>query len=330
MNTLERSSTAQASRRGDCWVIGLDVGGTKIAGGLVHPHSGQLTARRQLATRPERGGASVLETTRAMAAALAGVASGDDRKVCGIGVCVAELVDRDGNVTSEYRVRWAGVDVSGQLSRISAPVTVESDVRAAALAEARFGAGRQFEIFLYATVGTGVSVCLVDHGVPYAGARGGALVLSGNTLGPDPGQSMQGSPALLEAYVAGPALVTRYHREGGDHHMTRAEDVVAAAEAGDATADEVLRTAGTALGAGIADAVNLWDPEAVVIGGGLGLAGGVYWTSFVAATRTHIWSDAARDLPIVRAALGVDAGVIGAAVSCVRQHTCEVRRPGRN
>jgi glucokinase len=61
--------------------------------------------------------------------------------------------------------------------------------------------------------------------------------------------------------------------------------------------------------------VNVLDPEAVVVGGGLGLAGGIYWSAFERATREHIWSDTARDLPILPAALGPDSGLIGAAAA---------------
>jgi glucokinase len=77
----------------------------------------------------------------------------------------------------------------------------------------------------------------------------------------------------------------------------------------------IVQSAGEALGVSIGWLVNVLDPEAVIIGGGLGVAEGLYWDSMVAAARAHIWADASRDVMIVRAALGSDAGVIGAATS---------------
>ena len=75
-----------------------------------------------------------------------------------------------------------------------------------------------------------------------------------------------------------------------------------------------------ALGATLGLMVNMLDPEIVVVGGGLGMAGGLYWESFVASTRRHIWSDTHRDLPIVTAAYGSDAGFVGAAALALQKH----------
>ena len=97
-----------------------------------------------------------------------------------------------------------------------------------------------------------------------------------------------------------------------------AEDA-AAAQAGNAGALSVVRTAGDALGATVAWLVNVLDPESVVIGGGLGLSEGAYWDSMILSARKTIWSDLHRELPIVRAATGPDAGVIGAAAAAWRK-----------
>jgi glucokinase len=80
-------------------------------------------------------------------------------------------------------------------------------------------------------------------------------------------------------------------------------------------AEEVVISAGAALGNTAGFLVNVLDPEAVIVGGGLGLAGGLYWKTFVESTRKHIWSHVSRDIPILTAALGPDAGFIGAAAT---------------
>jgi glucokinase len=99
--------------------------------------------------------------------------------------------------------------------------------------------------------------------------------------------------------------------------FTEGTEVVAAAEQDD-VACFVLESAGVALGAGVAWLVNTLDPHAVIVGGGLGVSGGLYWQAFEKATREHIWSEASRQLPIQRALLDVDAGLIGAAASLLR------------
>ena len=137
---------------------------------------------------------------------------------------------------------------------------------------------------MYVTVGTGISSCLVQDGVPYAGARGNALILASSPLTTVCTTCDAVLRPVLEEYAAGPALVARYNRAAAGR-MVRAEQVLAAARAHDHVAADVVFTAGEALGVSVGWLVNVLDPAAVIVGGGLGLAGGLYWDSFVAATR---------------------------------------------
>ena len=293
------------------WIIGLDVGGTKIAGGLVDSSDGRVITRTRIPTMPERGGDAILDDAVALAETLRDEAVTRGGSVRAVGIGIAELVDAEGAVTSFHTIGWRGLPVKERFAAV-APATVESDVRAAALAEARYGAGREFPIFAYVTIGTGISCCLVQGGVPYAGARGAALVLASAPLSIPCAHCGKTTDLVLEEYAAGPALAARYARLSG-RPIGRAEDVFSAATAGDADAVEILRSAGAALGSAVGWLVNVLDPLAVVVGGGLGLAGGGYWDALVSATRAHVWHDAARGLPILTAALRADAGVVGAA-----------------
>lgn len=287
-------------------VIGIDVGGTKIAGRIVQFPSGALTHKRALPTLPQRGGEPVLQDVLAMARGLMTEAANDGIRIAGIGLGVCELVDPRGNITSDFTVKWKGVPVQARLSEI-APAVVESDVRAHAKAEATFGEGRRFRDFVFLSVGTGISSCLVQAGVPYAGARGNALVCSTSplTLYLEDGSSVS---QVMEEFSSGSGIANRFSVE-------RAEAVFEAASKGDKRALHVLESAGAALGNTAAFLANVLDPEAIIVGGGLGSAGGPYWQRFIDVTREHIWSDDTRALPIIKTALGNDAGVIGAAAS---------------
>lgn len=301
-----------ASRSNAC-AIGLDIGGTKIAGGVVARATGKVLARQTMPTLPKRGGEAVLADAMALAATLIAEANKLNFAVLGIGIGVCELVDPTGNVTSHNSFDWRGVPVQEIFSAL-APTIVESDARAPALAEARFGAGQPFKLFAYVTVGTGISYCLVQEGKPFAGARGNAITLASMPLTTTCTNCGAVLNPILEEFASGPAIVARYNQQTGAI-VQRAEEVMAAMQTGDAIATEIIQSSGDALGNSVGFLVNILDPEAIIVGGGLGLAGGLYWARFVAATRAHIYADDARPLPILPAALGVDAGVIGAATT---------------
>jgi glucokinase len=297
--------------------IGLDVGGTKIAAGLVTP-DGQVITRRVIPTLPQRGGEAVLEDALSLAASLRDEAKAAGRSLVAIGIGVCELVDLLGNITSAQTIPWRGAPVQKRFAAL-APTIVEADARAAAFCEARFGAGRNYRIFLYVTVGTGIGSSLVLDGVPYAGARGSSGTLASSPLTTRCTECGAVSGPVLEQIASGPGLVIHYN-QFTTKTVHRAEEVLAAAAAGDRDAAQVVRTAGEALGATVGLMVNMLDPESIVVGGGLGMAGGLYWENFVASTRRHIWSDTHRDLPIVTAAYSSDAGFVGAAALALQRY----------
>jgi glucokinase len=289
----------------DVWAVGLDVGGTKIAGGLVRFPAGEVVARCRVATGAGRHSDDILTDAVEMASVLAGgVPPGGH--FAGVGLGVPELVDLDGRLASAATIDWRGISLADKFANVG-PVWVEADVRAAALAEARFGAGRAYRLFAYVSVGTGISHTLVQDGRPYAGARGNALVLASGPISVHCSECSAWSRTVLESVASGPALAASFH-------VNSAEDVLAAADVGNADAIRIIQDAAEALGSGIGFLVNVLDPEALVVGGGLGLAGGLYWDCLVDSVRRHVWADETRDLPIIPAGLGPDAGLLGAAV----------------
>jgi glucokinase len=298
--------------------IALDIGGTKIAAGLVLWPSGQILNRTVVPTRANRGGQPVLEDTLKLAADLHACARSQDIQVAGIGAGVAELVDREGNVTSSCTIAWREIPLQRELSRI-APAQVESDVRTAALAEAIFGSGRGQSHFVYITVGTGISCCLVEDGRPYKGVRGNAIAFASSPLSTTCSRCGAKLQPILEEFASGPAIARRLRERQAELRAgvrgfspESAREVFQAAAEGNEAATEILTSAGEALGVSVAFLVNVLDPGLIIVGGGVGLAGGIYWDAFETACRQHIFADSSRTLPIARAKLGVDAGLVGA------------------
>jgi glucokinase len=257
--------------------LGIDVGGTKIAAGLVDTATGAVLERRRVPTRPERGGAAVLEDCAALATELGG-----GRLAVGIGLC--ELVDLDGRPASADTIDWRDLDVAGTI--VAPSVVVESDVRAAALAEVRFGAGDGVSPFLFVVVGTGASACLVVDGTPYRGFRGEAMVL--------------GAPPV-ERVASGPALALAAGVE-------RAEDVLA-----DGANAALLESAAEALAATLAVLVNALDPALVVLSGGLGREP-AFRELVASELQARVAYPRTPPLPVVSSRLGADGGLVGAAL----------------
>jgi glucokinase len=292
--------------------IGLDIGGTKIAAGVVLWPSGELLRRTVVPTQPTRGGEAVLKDTCDLAQQLHDWARGERIEVGGIGAGVAELVDCGGNVTSSCTIDWRNRPVQQRLSEI-APAQVESDVRAAAVGEAIFGAGRGHRLFVYITVGTGISYCLMQGGQPFKGANGNAIMMASSPLTTVCTHCGVKLRPVLEEFASGPAIAKRFAQARNEELGETCEQVFRAASNGDKHAIEILASAGEALGVGTAFLVNLLDPEMIIVGGGLGIAGGLYRETFERSCREHIFADNSRGLPIVTAKLGADAGLVGAA-----------------
>ena len=308
---LAAVTAGRIDRRPGRAAIGVDIGGTKVALGLIDAATLKMVARTRIPTRPERGGPAVLRDIVVAVQALADQAEREGRQLTGIGLGVPEIVDLSGRITSSAVIPGcAALPVAKVLGSV-APVRIEADVRAAAFAESVLGAGR-WRYYLYVTIGTGISYCAVYEGRPVAGARGGALNIGSSVLADLPLDGQRRRQVVLERVASGSALVEQYAAAG--QAAQRAEEVLEAARRGDAVAAHIVGEAARTLGTGLALLANLLDPEAMVVGGGLGSADTPYWSAAVGWARQHMYSDAARDMPIRHAELGVDAGIIGAGL----------------
>jgi glucokinase len=200
------------------------------------------------------------------------------------------------------------VDIGGTKIAVAVVEAADNDVNAAALGEARHGAGRGLGSLLLVVVGTGLGGAIVHQGRVLRGTAGevGHVPVAGAEVRCSCGRS-----GHLEAVVAAPGITAAYQRAGGQ----RGVDVRAMARraaVGQAEAAAILHAAGTTFGRTLGGLVNTLDPEAVILGGGVMQAGEPLWAPLEAAMRAEVLPSAV-GVPLRPAELGVDAGVIGAA-----------------
>jgi glucokinase len=291
--------------------LGIDVGGTKVAL-VLSDAEGTVLGERRLLNRHQPDAGALLEAVVREAVALANERpAGSSLAGTGVGIC--ELVGPTGEVESATTIPWRRADLEDALSPVG-PLTLEADVRAAAVAEAVFGAGRPFPTFGYVTLGTGISSTFVRDGEALIGAHGAAQLLgSARIMLPCPhcGRMLETS---LEDVASGAGISQRY-RERTGLDVAGSEEVVAAAAGDDPAAGQILVEAADALGSFLALFVNLFDPHAMVLGGGLLSKETPLRDRVLEASRSHIWAASACSTPFLVGELGPNAGAIGAAWS---------------
>jgi glucokinase len=304
-----KSRAAGRPEVNDRRAIAVDIGGSKTALGVVGA-DGSVSRFHKISNSDDRDYTELLESVSRQVGKL----RADAEAELNIGVAICELVSTEGEICSANSIPWTRADVLNALSP-HGRVVLDADVRASGLAEAMLGAGRPFNSFVHLTIGTGISCCLVRNGVPDPGAHGFAGLIGSTPLIPNPGSDAT-TNLTLEDIAAGPALL-RTHAERTQEPLLAAEGVIALARSGDGTATAVIKDAATTLGAFVALLVNVFDPEAVVVGGGLGSADGLYWDTAVSEARALIWPEPTRSLPILHALLGPNAALIGAGLAAL-------------
>ncbi|UNX53412.1 ROK family glucokinase [Georgenia sp. TF02-10] len=304
--------------------IGVDIGGTKIAAGLVD-EDGQLLAQTRRDTDPTDPAAIEL----AVASAVQELRVGWD--VVGVGVAAAGFVSprRDGVVFAP-NIAWRDYPLRARLAQsIDLPIVIENDANAAGWAEFRYGAGRAVEDMVMATVGTGLGGAIILDGRLWRGAFGAAGEIGHMNMVPHGHYCGCGHEGCWEMYASGRAL-TRAARAaaiaspdraaalvelaGGPGRKIRGHHVTAAAEAGDPLAIELFAELGYWLGAGLADLAAVLDPAVAVIGGGVVAAGDLLLEPVRDSYQRHLSARGFRgELTVAAAEMGNEAGMVGAA-----------------
>ena len=305
--------------------IGIDVGGTKVLGGVVDESGKVLTTARK--DTPRQGGSALTQTIADVAKELL-----QQHSVASVGVSAAGFVssDRKTMLATPNIADWNGVDLDGQLTKlIGLPVVIENDANAAAWGEAKFGAGKNQDHMMMLTVGTGIGGGIVVNGALYRGAFGIAAEFGHMRVVPDGHICGCGARGCFEQYASGNALL-RHAREAinaspevARNLLSRGDGTVAgltgqaiteAARDGDAVALAAFNTTGQWLGAGIASLAVLLDPACVVIGGGVIDAGEILLKPTRESLERNMPFAGKHPYPkIIAAQLGNEAGLVGVA-----------------
>jgi glucokinase len=309
------------------YAIGIDVGGTYARGALVD-ESGKIHTMLQRPTDPEGGSDEVPEIIRQL------VDAAPDR-ISAIGVAIAGFVEYpSGRIAFAPNLSFTNAELERTIAAgFEIPVAVENDANSAAWAEYRFGAGQGTRNMLMVTVGTGIGGGIIADGRLYRGSRGFAAEFGHMPISMDGPRCACGNVGCLEAWASGTALgrmareEVAAHRDslvvelaGGDPEKITGEMVGAAADRNDGFALQLLHRLGRRLGIGLAGLAKAFDPEAIVVGGGVSEEGELLLEAARAEVGVRFEGQVAPPA-VVSAALGNDAGMVGAAHLALSEST---------
>lgn len=305
--------------------IGIDVGGTKVLGGIVDGNGAIIATTRR--DTPRQGGAALNSVIAEVAQELI-----DAHEISGIGICVAGFIssDRQTIIAAPNIADWNGINLAGAIKAlIGRDVIIENDANAAAWGEKKFGAGRDFSNLVMLTIGTGLGGGFISDGALFRGAHGMGTEFGHIRAVPNGHLCGCGARGCYEQYASGNALL-RHAREAITASPEIARNLLArgngtvdgltgrhitdAARDGDPVAISAFNTTGEWIGAVAATLVAALDPEAIVVGGGVVDAGEILLAPVRESLSRHLPFSGKYPAPkVVAATLGNDAGLVGAA-----------------
>jgi len=294
--------------------LSLDLGGTNIRLAAVG-EDGTIYARSRSATPVGSSSAEIVDViVRLAGECRAGVPDGSE--ICAIAAAVPATIDMSAGVLNKLPNLPAleGVALRDILAgRLGVHAILENDATAAAIGENWQGGSRGVDDSICITLGTGVGGGLIINGSPFRGKDGTAGEVGHICVEPRGVLCGCGGRGCVEQYASATAVI-RMAREAGVE-CSNAHDVYSAAIAGNSAAAEVFNVMGAYLGIGLASLVNVLNPEMIVIGGGVSAAWELFIGAVTAEVRQRAFREPAERVKIIRAALGDDAGILGAARS---------------
>ncbi|GAB3217236.1 ROK family protein [Mycolicibacterium hippocampi] len=292
-------------------ILALDVGGSKIAAGLVDP-DGTLVHSGQRPT-PSGGAEEIWSVTESLITEMQADADGS---VTAVGVASAGPVDAPGGTVSPINITaWRRFPVVERVAELTGlPVRLAGDGLCMALGESWCGAGRGAAFMLGMVVSTGIGGGLVLRGAPYLGRTGNAGHVGHVVVEPDGAPCTCGGRGCVETVASGPHLASWARAHGWQAPADAdAKELAAAAGNGDPVGIQAFRRGARAVAVTIASVAAVCDLDLVVVGGGVAKAGPLLFDPLREALTTYAGLDFIRDLQVLPAALGGDAGLVGAA-----------------
>jgi len=328
------------------YVVGIDIGGTNLVVGSVAEDGSRLVALRSEPTRSEEGPDAVLARLAAIARATIDETRSLDPSgvLLGVGVGAPGPLDtRTGVIFLTPNLGWVNMPLRQRMADLlGLPTTLDNDANCAVFGEWWRGAARGSKHAIGFTIGTGIGGGIIVDGRLYHGATDCAGEFGHMTLDPEGRRCKCGNYGCLEAYASGPAIALRtvealesgaesriLELVGGDFSRVTAQTVYDAAHQGDDLALEVVRDTARYLGAGVANMINVFNPEVVVICGGVTLAGERLFAPLRQEVARRAFKPAVQHCRIVPGELTGTAGVYGAAASFLQLHADgRTSRPG--
>ncbi|SHF09526.1 ROK family protein [Clostridium fallax] len=310
------------------YVIGVDLGGTKI-NTVLADLEGNVVSQTTVPTQAKEGELPVLnriiQTVETVIAE--GKVTLNDVKAIGIG-SPGPLDAKEGVIISTPNLPFKNFNLVKPLSeKFDIPVYLDNDANVAAIGEFMFGAGKGCKNMVYFTVSTGVGGGAILDGKIYRGATCNALEIGHTTILPDGPRCNCGNIGCLEALSSGTAIGKRGIEAAESNVETSLKkydnitsyEVFVEAAAGDKVAKDIVDKALNYLGIGVSNAVVTFDPEAVIIGGGVSKAGEIVFEKVREVVNTRCFKTMAENCKILPAGLGTDAGVIGAVALAIME-----------
>ena len=301
------------------YAVGIDIGGTKVAIGIVG-EEGQVCAQIVIPTDQDRTPAEMIDQICAQVECLvnqSGIAPAD---LLGIGIGAPGPLDKGRGLIAcpPNLPGWIDVPIVETVQRKTLlPVVLENDANAAALAEKWIGAARDSEHFVYVTISTGIGAGLYLDGKLASGSRGNAGDIGHMVIDPAYGTCACGQKGCLEWIASGTAISRRGSELLGAPFTT--QEIFERYRAGHAQVTALVHETFTAIGIGCVTLINLFDPERIVIGGGVSQVGAPLFQAVQQYVSRHALNPAGRQTIITPAQLRQNAGVIGAAALILLQ-----------
>ena len=308
--------------------IGIDLGGTNIAVGVVS-EAGSILAETSAKTLAERPYQEVIRDMAACVMKAVTKAGMTEADIASIGIGIPGVAQGDSGVVFNCtNLGWINVPLRAEMQKyINKPVFLDNDANVAALAESYFGVSAGYKSSVMITLGTGVGGGIVINGRPWAGAHGRGGEIGHMTLVPDGAPCTCGNNGCVERYCSATAIIRTAKQEcyafpdtailkkaGGDINRVNAKLVIDAAKEGDASALRVFNSFVKYLAMTINDITAFFDPDIIVLGGGVSYAGSFLLDSVSALLPRYQMFKALPSPKLALAKLGNEAGIVGAAM----------------